>query len=189
MNAMLEELLDAARLEVGQALDLRLEPVDVGALIESVAAPRAAAMELGGPPVAVAAPAGLVVQADRARLERVLENLLDNAIKYSPRATPVHVTADRHGNGVIITVRDQGVGIPQDELPHVFVPFYRASTSRNVPGIGIGLAGAKKIVEQHGGEITVESALDQGTTVVITLPESPPPPSSTAPSPEGADTA
>jgi signal transduction histidine kinase len=62
------------------------------------------------------------------------------------------------------------VGIPYEELPHIFTPFYRASTARGIPGTGIGLSGSKMIVEQHGGQITAESAVGQGTTVVVRLP-------------------
>jgi len=67
-------------------------------------------------------------------------------------------------------VRDSGVGIPSDELPHIFTHFYRASTSIGIPGTGIGLAGSKTIVEQHGGRITIESAVGHGTTVTVSLP-------------------
>ena len=69
-----------------------------------------------------------------------------------------------------VAVRDRGVGIPHEELPHIFTPFYRASTARGIPGTGIGLSRSKMIVEQHGGQITVESAVGQGTTVVLRLP-------------------
>ena len=71
---------------------------------------------------------------------------------------------------VVITVRDSGVGIPADELPHVFTHFYRASTSIGIPGTGVGLAGSKTIVEQHGGQITLDSAVSKGTTVHVHLP-------------------
>jgi hypothetical protein len=72
--------------------------------------------------------------------------------------------------GAVIAVRDRGVGIAEDELPQIFRPFYRASTARDVPGAGIGLSSAKMIVEQHGGQIRVASALGVGTTVVVVLP-------------------
>ena len=67
-------------------------------------------------------------------------------------------------------MRDSGVGIPADELPHVFTHFYRASTSIGIPGTGVGLAGSKTIVEQHGGQITLDSAVGKGTTVSVHLP-------------------
>jgi len=170
INGMVEELLDVARLQTGQELELRLEPVDVGTVVQDVVRARTSAADASAALVVVDAPAGLVVEGDRLRLERVVDNLLGNAVKYSTQGTPVTVTARSSADTATITVQDQGVGIPADELPHLFTPFFRASTSRGIAGIGIGLAGAKAIVEQHGGRITVESVVGAGTTVVIMLP-------------------
>jgi len=166
---MVDELLDVARLQRGQELELRREPLDVGALVREVGRPRTSNAG-GAAPIVVDAPDGLLVDGDRARLERVVDNLLANAIKYNRAAQPIEMTARRQGDAVTITIRDRGVGIPAGELPHLFTPFYRASTARGVPGIGLGLAGAKMIVEQHGGQITLESVEGQGTTVAIALP-------------------
>lgn len=170
MTDMVEDLLDVARLQMGHELELQVEEVDVGTMVHEVARAWQESAERDRVRLDIDAPAGLAVQADRARLERVVENIVGNAIKYSPRATPVQVTVRRQDDTVAITVRDQGVGIPVEELPFLFTPFYRASTSQGTPGIGIGLAGAKTIVNQHGGEITIESSIGEGTTVVVTLP-------------------
>ena len=169
INGMVEELLDVARLQTGQELELRLEPVDVGLVVQDVARARTGAADAAAA-VVVDAPAGLIVEGDRLRLERVVDNLLGNAVKYSTGGTPVTVTARLSASDVTIIVRDRGVGIPADELPHLFTPFFRASTSHGIAGIGIGLAGAKAIVEQHSGRIMVESVVGEGTTVVIALP-------------------
>ncbi len=174
IRTMAEELLDVAHLQAGQTLELRLEAVDIGALVQEVARPRIDSTT-GSAPVLVDAPPGLLVQGDRARLARVIDNLLGNAIKYGREGTPVQVEVRPHAQGVSVTVRDQGVGIPAGELPRLFTPFFRASTARGIPGIGIGLSGAKAIVEQHGGRISVDSVLDQGTTVTIILPAAPAP--------------
>jgi signal transduction histidine kinase len=185
LNAMIDEMSDVARLQVGQALDLQLEDLDVSALVRTVAAeysgeagtPRVdvhAPAEAGTPRVDVHAPAEVVrVCGDRARLERVLHNLIGNAVKYSPPGTPIDVAVQTQEQRVVITVRDQGVGIPAEDLPHIFTRFFRASTSRGVQGTGIGLAGSKAIIEQHHGHITVQSAVGQGTTVTVCLPSSP----------------
>ena len=169
INGMVEELLDVARLQTGQGLELSLEPVDVAAVVQDVVRARTGAADTTAT-VVVDAPMGLMVEGDRLRLERVVDNLLGNAVKYSTQGTPVTVTARLSADAAIITVRDQGVGIPVDELPRLFTPFFRASTSRGIAGIGIGLAGAKAIVEQHGGRITVESVIGEGTVVTIALP-------------------
>ena len=166
----LQEITDTARLEMGEQLDLRMETVNVGALVRDVVG----SMDAGGPegaaPVVVDAGDDVVIQGDRLHLERVMQNIIGNAIRYSLAGTPVHVTVSRHDQWAVISVRDSGVGIPHDELPHIFTPFYRASTARGIPGTGIGLSGSRMIVEQHGGHITVVSTVGQGTTVVVRLP-------------------
>jgi hypothetical protein len=96
--------------------------------------------------------------------------VIGNAVKYSPGGTPVQVRVSRQEDWAVITVRDGGVGIPADELPHIFSRYYRASTSIGIKGTGIGLAGAKAIVTQHGGHIALDSIVGEGTTVVISLP-------------------
>jgi signal transduction histidine kinase len=102
----------------------------------------------------------------------VLHNLIGNAVKYSAGGTAIDVGVQPQEQQAVITVRDQGVGIPTDELPHLFTRFFRASTARGVTGTGIGLAGSKAIIEQHHGHIAVESAVGQGTTVTVCLPRS-----------------
>ena len=103
-------------------------------------------------------------------MRRALTNLLTNAIKYSPDGAPVHMELAYADCQAIIKIRDQGIGIPQQDLPRLFEPFNRASNVGNIQGTGLGLAIAKQSVELHGGTITVESAVGQGTTFTITLP-------------------
>jgi signal transduction histidine kinase len=171
LNATIDEISDVARLQVGQALDLQLEDLDVRAVVRAVAAEYNAVAK--APRVAVQTPAAAVlVCGDRVRLLRVLHNLIGNAVKYSPQGTPVDVDVQTQEQQAVITVRDQGVGIPADELPHIFTRFFRASTALSVQGTGIGLAGSRAIIEQHHGHITVESAVGQGTTVTVCLPRS-----------------
>jgi signal transduction histidine kinase len=168
MLAAVDEMNDVAGLQMGRACDLHLEPVDVGMVVYTVADD--AIIQHGSRAVEVEVPAGAVVMGDRVRLERVMHNVVGNALKYSADCTPVCVEVDQDGAWVTVTVRDRGVGIPADDVPHVFTLFYRASTARGVPGRGIGLAGARTIVEQHGGQITLQSTVGEGTTVTITLP-------------------
>src|ERR671934_111891 len=117
-------------------------------------------------------PSAAVVSADAARMQRVVQNLLDNALKYSAAPQPVIVTVEGCDKAVVLRVRDYGVGIPADELPRVATYEFRATTARSYTGMGIGLAGARKIVEMHGGSLTIESAEGVGTTVTVTLPVS-----------------
>lgn len=160
---------DAARLRVGEALDLARDPVDVAALAQAVVAEvalqRAVVVQVPEAPV--------IVVGDRARLGRALQNLLGNAIKYSFVGTAVRVTVTTRERMAVVAVRDWGVGIPADELPRVTERSYRASTARGVAGSGLGLYGTKAVIAQHGGTIAVESAVGDGTTVTLTLPLAP----------------
>ena len=111
---------------------------------------------------------------DRLSVEEMITNLVLNAIKYSPEGTSVEVTAAEDSEQIRVSIKDNGIGIPQDELPRVFDEFYRASNARakEKDGTGLGLSIAKQIVERHGGKIWAESQLGQGTTVGFTLSKS-----------------
>ena len=112
------------------------------------------------------------ITADKERIEQVLINILSNAIKYTPNGGTVTLTATVFDDNVKIDVRDTGIGIPAEDLPHLFERFYRVEKSRTseTGGTGLGLAIAKEIVEAHGGSISVESELDKGSVVTIILP-------------------
>ena len=113
---------------------------------------------------------------DLPRLERVFNNLLGNAIKYSPEGGVICVQVHSEGGltgerWAVVRVTDQGEGIPEVDLPHIFERFRRgANVEGRIPGTGIGLAGARRILEQHGGGIGVESRVGRGTTFTIRLP-------------------
>ena len=112
---------------------------------------------------------------DPVRIERVLTNLLGNAIKYSPGGGPVSVRLDLEGaspdGAVVVQVQDHGEGIPESDLPHIFERFRRGeNVSGRIPGTGLGLAGARQIVELHGGTICAESRVGEGTTFTVRLP-------------------
>jgi signal transduction histidine kinase len=170
MVATVEEITDVAELQIGHRLDLNVQPVDVGEMVRAATTMVEGSAPRGAAPIVVDMAGPVVVAGDGMRLERVLQNVIGNAVKYSPAGTPVQVRVSRQDGRAVIAVRDHGVGIPADELPHIFSRYYRASTSIGIKGTGIGLAGAKAIVQQHGGHIELDSIVGHGTTVVISLP-------------------
>ena len=110
-----------------------------------------------------------VVSADRVRLEQVAANLLDNAVKYTPAGGHVLVEVLPDGGRGVLRVRDSGIGIPADELPHIFERLYRGDVSRTERGLGLGLSLVKAVVEAHGGMVTVESKPGQGSSFTVVL--------------------
>ena len=114
-------------------------------------------------------PPGLQVIADRNRLRQVLVNLLDNAIKYTPRGGHVEISAQTHGNEVVVTVKDTGAGIPAEEIPRIWERLYRGDKSRSQRGLGLGLSLVRAIVNAHGGRIELQSDVGKGSSFTIHL--------------------
>jgi len=112
------------------------------------------------------------VKIDAKRIRQVLDNLLDNAVKYSPQGTEVLVSAKQAGREMVISVADQGLGIPADELSKVFDRMYRIEQrlTPGVDGIGLGLSICQRLVEAHGGRIWVDSEKGKGSTFHFTIP-------------------
>jgi signal transduction histidine kinase len=177
LTGSLDELLDLAQLQAGQRLALHRVPTDLVALVRRVAADHEVATEQSSIQVLSELP-GLNGWWDAARLERALGNLVGNAVKYSPPGAEVRVTLSRqhdaHGTWAVVQVRDQGIGVPAADLPHIFERFHRATNvGGRVPGTGLGLPGAREVVEQHGGEISVQSEEGHGSTFTVRLPLDP----------------
>jgi PAS domain S-box-containing protein len=178
LSSQLDELQDVARLRAGSALELAYEPTDLVALVEE--AVTAAQATSGHHGITVQTPErALVGDWDALRLRRVLDNILANAIKYSPggRRIAIVLRQEERADGLwaVLTVQDEGVGIPDADVPHVFERFRRGSNvARQIAGTGIGLSGARQIVEQHGGTIGVESEEGRGSVFTIALPLTPP---------------
>jgi signal transduction histidine kinase len=110
--------------------------------------------------------------ADETRLQEVLYNLLENAVKYSRANGEIRLQAERRGSEIVLSVRDDGIGISKDDLPRIFERFYRAdkARSRELGGTGLGLAIVKHIAQLHGGRVEAESELERGTTIRVLLP-------------------
>jgi signal transduction histidine kinase len=114
----------------------------------------------------------LLVRGDEGRLRQVVYNLLDNAIKYTPEGGSVTVTLDVSDGTIMLTVRDTGIGILMEHLPHLFERFYRVDKARGRAegGTGLGLSIVQSIIVAHGGRVELTSAPGQGTTCVVSLP-------------------
>ncbi len=177
LQRLVDEFLDLSRVQSGEPVEFNRQPIDLVAVARvcvheyAQTADRDLTLET--------ATATVIGQWDAARLERVLANLLSNAVKYSPPASAIGVTLDLDrcdgGDVAVLVVQDHGVGIPAADLPHIFTPFYRGSNvARTTAGTGIGLFGARAIIEQQGGTVQLARTDGGGTTVTIRLPLVPP---------------
>jgi signal transduction histidine kinase len=174
MSSMITELLDLARLQSGRSLELQRGPVDLVAMARRAVEEYQRTAPGHEIRVDTTLPS-LTGEWDAVRLERVLGNLLSNAIKYSPEGGTITVRVQQETGDMetaaILSVQDEGLGVPAADLPHVFERFHRAANvTGRIAGTGIGLAGSRQIVEQHGGAISVESTEGAGSTFTVRLP-------------------
>ena len=169
---MLQEMLDNALEQAGQPLGLLLSPTDLVALTRDAVSEHRLAFELHEF-VVDAEPTDLWALVDAPRIQRVLENLLSNAVKYSPAGGNICVTVNTSAdnNYAVIAVHDAGLGIPAADIPCVFDRFYRGTNViGRIAGNGLGLAGARQMVELHQGTIAVRSEEGHGSTFTVHLP-------------------
>ncbi|KAA2263477.1 HAMP domain-containing protein [Solihabitans fulvus] len=173
LQHLVDDLQDLALADAGR-LRLHTEPLAVGDLVEQVVAAHRARAEAAGLALSVTAEPDLEITGDPTRLRQALGNLVTNALRYTPAGGSVEVTAASVRDRVLITVRDTGIGIDAEELPHVFDRFWRAEKSRNrqTGGSGLGLAITRHLVEAHGGAVTVRSTPGEGSAFTIALPAS-----------------
>ena len=167
--SMLTTLMDISEAETG-TMKLNTSPVEVEKVAAEVRDLYEDSVEAAGLTLMVDVPADLVVVADRDRLRQAIANLVDNAIKYTPRGGRVEVRAERTPNTAEIRVSDTGPGIPERDLPRIFDRLYRGDQSRTTRGLGLGLSLVRAYVEAQGGTITVQSESGKGTTFTIRLP-------------------
>ncbi|MCX5999087.1 MAG: ATP-binding protein [Chloroflexi bacterium] len=173
MNKRITELLDFARMQTGQP-DFRPEPLDISQVLRDVASQylvlftnRGQSLRLG---IADSLP---MVQADKAKLEQILINLLDNANKFSPAGGTITLRAARTDGKVVVAVDDSAPAITEEERGRIFEPYYRgedADKRQRLPGLGLGLAIVKRLVQLHHGEIWVDSTEGKGNTFAFSLP-------------------
>jgi PAS domain S-box-containing protein len=171
LNRLVGEMLDISRLQIGQ-LTLERTELDLGALahrlvdeLQQVSERHSFVVDTSGEP--------LMAQGDELRLEQALQNLLNNAVKYSPHGGAIHVRVFRRDQQVCASVADQGIGIPPAALDQLFTRFFRAgNVDSTVTGMGVGLYVVKEIVTLHGGTVTVDSTEGVGSTFTVCLPSS-----------------
>jgi signal transduction histidine kinase len=175
IEQMVEDLMALATVSDPHRTTSR-EPVDLSAVARDCCAFVATVAEQSGLELRTAITDGLVVTGEEAGLQRVVSNLLSNALKYSPAGGQVTVTLEPHpahgGDGVRLTCADTGIGIDAAEVDHVFTPFFRSGNraARERPGTGLGLAITERVVKRHQGTIDVRSELGAGTTFTVWLP-------------------
>jgi PAS domain S-box-containing protein len=164
---LINDLLDTTRITKGH-LPLNLEEFDLDALIEEIMG--SLKFSSSDHQIIFHPPQPLKVRADRNRIHQVITNLLSNAIKYSPDSREVHVMTETTEEGVKVSVKDTGIGIPEELQPKIFNGFSRVSFPHNFPGVGLGLYISSEIIRRHGGRICVESELDKGSVFYFVLP-------------------
>ena len=172
LSRLVEDVLDFARMEEGRQ-EYTFEPIETAAWLRRAVADFAATLD-GNRRLECAIPDVLPpLRGDAAAMARAVQNLLDNAVKYSPVSPVVWLSARTEAGEVLIDVRDDGVGIPRDEQAHVFDRFFRGrETAASMRGTGLGLSLVQHIVSAHGGRVSLSSEPGRGTTMTIALPAS-----------------
>ena len=170
LDRIIDEILDVSRIEAGHPIPLNKNTISLSNLLRKTTnlftLRTSHQIDLI---IKDNMPEGLML--DEHRIIQVLENLLSNAIKYSPLKCQVSVVAERDGDCCKVTVSDEGIGMTNQQIAHIFDKFYRADASDTaVRGLGLGMSIVKQIIEDHGGTICVESLIDKGTKVRFTLP-------------------
>jgi len=168
--ATINTMLEVSETEAG-VVALSLSEVDISALVEDACDLFQPLAEDRGLHIEVNTAPQCLVQADKGKLQRALANLLDNAIKYTASGGNIAVSTEKNDKEVIVSVRDTGIGISPEEIPHVFDRFYRVDKSRSISGAGLGLSLVWAIIRRHGGEVRVSSSPSLGSTFTVVLPQ------------------
>lgn len=169
---MINTMLDISEAEAGTG-ELAVEKIDVAKVVRDACELFQPTAEDKGITIISQAPARCYVSGDIQKLQRMVANLLDNALKYTPSEGSVTVSINGDEEQIAISFNDTGIGISEDDLPHIFKRFYRCDKSRSQAGIGLGLSLALAIARAHGGNIIGKSNLGKGSTITVTLPRSP----------------
>jgi two-component system phosphate regulon sensor histidine kinase PhoR len=170
LTQMVNELIELSRIETGK-VQLHLEMTDLNILIQEVISRLSPQAERKQITLSKDLQAGLPqIEIDREKVRQVLENILHNAVKFTPAGGQIRLSASFTSDSLTIQVGDSGIGISKEDLPHIFERFFKADRSRSTSGSGLGLAIAKHLIQAHGGEIWVKSELGKGSNFGFTLP-------------------
>lgn len=171
MTTIIDELLDLARIEARRGQDFVIETLVLQDIVRRAAGDYIQPMGRHQPTLTVT-DAPVHVRADRGKLQQAILNVLSNAYKYSPNGGEVSIECQPENDSqhVVIVIRDQGIGMSAEQVARVFERFYRADASGHIPGTGLGMSIVKEIVELMGGQVSVSSALNIGTTVTLRFP-------------------
>jgi signal transduction histidine kinase len=172
LQQLVEDLLDFGRMDAGRR-QYELEVLDFSELVQDGIHEYQRQANGNGHRIELTSRGdGLVVKADREALRRVVRNLLENAVKYSPDAQTVWVETGSEGDAAVLRVRDEGIGIPPEEQARIFEKFVRGEWAKQacIPGTGVGLAMVKEIVRVHQGEVGLDSEVGRGSTFMVRLP-------------------
>jgi signal transduction histidine kinase len=169
MSNLMEEALVLSRVDAGKML-CEPQPIDLAALCRRITDEALSACQCEGKINLTVAPNCLTALADERLLRHIFANLLSNALKYSPPGSPIDFEVASEGADAIFVVRDRGIGIPEADREWLFEPFHRGRNIENRAGTGLGLTIVKRCVEVHGGRISVQSEINQGTAFTVRLP-------------------
>ncbi len=169
LSNIVRALFMLSQAESGQ-LVLQKTPIDFARLVTDLVDEYQIPADAQGVHLSVVLPPQCPILADRVQIERLVSNLLGNAIKYTPSGGDVRVRLTLEGLRAIFVVEDTGVGIAPEHLPHIFDRFYRVPSADPEKGLGLGLSFVAWIVKAHGGTVDVESVLDKGTRFIVSLP-------------------
>jgi len=173
LGGLVDDLLDVSRVESGRPLTLDYQEFDFDSMIREVVDSYGGEDALHDFVVTLVGETSQII-ADRLRLKQVVDHLISNAVKYAPEGGRVSVELNLNDDKYVLNVEDEGIGMDEGQLVHVFDRFYRADSSDTaVQGVGLGMSIVRNIVLAHRGDIQIESQLGRGTRVMVSLPRSP----------------
>ena len=171
LSGIITDLLTLTQMDSKQTA-MKMENVDLSALCEDTVHAHQLAATKAKLSLQADIAESVTLLGDESKLSQVVYNLIDNAVKYTPEGGSVHVSLKSDSREAVLVVRDTGIGIPEEDVKHIFDRFYRVdkARSRATGGTGLGLSIVRQMVQLHGGEVRVESAAEQGSTFTVTLP-------------------